>query len=296
MRTLSRLLAVIMILFFACTGCAKRVQLGENSSGKDTVISYLSSIEGPEGESKFRELVGKGDEILPAVIDALGSPDADVAEAAAGVLGEMGAVEAVPHLVTFLKSDRKRRYAAAWALGEIRDPSSIFSLIDALDDSSEGVVKAATRAIIKIGKQAVPLLMDSIGGGSTRKREAILIAFEDIGDTRAEETVRQVLQGENERVLRIRAARALGKCGTGESVSALISALKEDDVDLIVASAWSLGILEAGEALPVLKEMLGHEDTGVREWSARALENITGERVFYKNAKGDMVLPYNLYR
>jgi HEAT repeat protein len=65
---------------------------------------------------------------------------------------------------------------------------------------------------------------------------------------------------------------------------------------MIVASAWSLGILEAKEAEPELRAMLDHADAGVREWSARALENITGERVFYRNAKGELVLPYNLYR
>ena len=38
------------------------------------------------------------------------------------------------------------------------------------------------------------------------------------------------------------------------------------------------------------------EDPTWGEWSARALENITGERVMYRNASGKMTLPYNLYR
>jgi HEAT repeat protein len=72
--------------------------------------------------------------------------------------------------------------------------------------------------------------------------------------------------------------------------------LLEGDVGVRVECAWSLGILIAKPAEGALRQTLEHPDPNVREWSARALENITGERVMYRNAGGKMTLPYNLYR
>ena len=63
-----------------------------------------------------------------------------------------------------------------------------------------------------------------------------------------------------------------------------------------VECAWSLGILQAKPAESALRKTLENPDVNVREWSARALENITGDRVLYRDANGKMILPYNLYR
>ncbi len=296
MKSRALTLAAAALFFLAQWGCAKKDQVKQTAADREWVLSALGSIEGPEGEKVFMEVVKRGGELFPVIAGALEHEDDDVAEAAAGVLGEMKDKRAVPHLVRYLKSGRNRRYAAAWALGEIGDPSSVFPLIDALEDENAGVVKSTTRAITKLGEKTVPVLIDSLESGSVRKKEAILIALEDIGDRRAEDAVIAILTGENQRILRLRAARALAKCGTDRSVGPIISALKEGDIEMKVACSWSLGILEAQEAEPVLRALLDHDDTDVREWSARALEGITGKRVFYKNAKGEMVLPYSLYR
>jgi len=45
-----------------------------------------------------------------------------------------------------------------------------------------------------------------------------------------------------------------------------------------------------------IRRTLENPDVDVREWSARALENITGDRVLCRDASGKMILPYNLYR
>ena len=64
-----------------------------------------------------------------------------------------------------------------------------------------------------------------------------------------------------------------------------------------VNASISLGQLEAKEAVDPLTEIMEKDhDPYVREWSARALENITGNRYKYKDENGAMVFPYNLYR
>ncbi|RMG57105.1 MAG: HEAT repeat domain-containing protein [Deltaproteobacteria bacterium] len=288
---------LVLTLVFAC-GCSGRSLVkGESRRGnREDLVKVLSRIDGPEGEKAFRALVKRGKEVVPDLVALLKHPDPAVAEAAAGCLGEIKDPSAVPHLSEFLRSSRPRRYAAAWALGEIGDPRAVFPLVEALEDENFGIVKMATRALIKLGRPVVPVLIDELKEGSPQKVEALLIALEDIGDPRAEEAVIEKLEGGETEEIRIRAAYALAKCGTKKAVPHLIKALRRGSVRMKVACSWSLGLLEAQEAVPDLKRMLEHEDVDVREWAARALENITGERVRYRNAKGEMVLPYNLYR
>ncbi len=237
----------------------------------------------------------KGKAIAP-LMEVLGDSDPWREEVAAGLLGELRAAEAVPKLTAFLRSERPRRYAAAWALGEIKDPSSIPVLIAALSDRNEGVIKSSTRALINIGRKATPSLIVALPSSSGRARKAMLRSLEDIEDTRAEEVVLRVLDTEKDPVIQAAAARALGKCGTAKSHASLTRWLEEGDVGVKVECAWSLGILLATPAEAALQKTLDHPDVNVREWSARALENITGNRILYRDASGKMILPYNLYR
>ena len=96
--------------------------------------------------------------------------------------------------------------------------------------------------------------------------------------------------------IRAAAARALAKCGTPKSFGPLERWLEAGDTEVKVECAWSLGILQAKPAEAALRRTLENPDVDVREWSARALENITGDRVLYRDASGKMILPYNLYR
>ena len=232
----------------------------------------------------------------PPLIAALDDPDPAIAETAAALLGEIRAREAVPKLTAFLNSGRPRRYAAAWALGEIKDPDSIPVLIGALSDGNPGVSKAATRALINMGKKATPPLVAGLPASSGAARKAMLRALEDIEDTRAEDVILAVLDAEPAPAIRAAAARALAKCGTAKSFGPLERWLLAGDTEVQVECAWSLGILQARPAEEALRRTLEHPDVDVREWSARALENITGDRVLYRDASGKMILPYNLYR
>ncbi|MBI5418643.1 MAG: HEAT repeat domain-containing protein [Deltaproteobacteria bacterium] len=249
-----------------------------------------------DNERLVRFVVTLKGKAVPPLLEALDDPEPWKAELAAGLLGELRAREAVPKLTTFLQSGRPRRYVAAWALGEIKDPASIPVLIASLSDRTEGVVKASTRALINIGRKGTAPLIAALPSSSGRPRKAMLRALEDIEDTRAEGVILEVLNAEKDPVIQAAAARALGKCGTAKSFAPLERWLEEGDVMVRVECAWSLGILVARPAEPALRRTLEYSDVNVREWSARALENITGNRVFYRDASGKMILPYNLYR
>lgn len=249
-----------------------------------------------DNERLVRFVTTLGPVAVPPLITALDDPDPRIVETAAGLLGELRARPAVPELTAFLQSDRPRRYVAAWALGEIKNPDSIPVLVGALKDPNESVVKGATRALINIGRKSTPRIVAALPSSSGRARKAMLRALEDIEDTKAEDAILSVLETEKDPVIQAAAARALSKCGTVKSYAPLEKWLLAGEVGVRVECAWSLGILIAKPAEGALRQTLEHPDPNVREWSARALENITGERVLYVDAKGKRILPYNLYR
>jgi HEAT repeat protein len=250
----------------------ERGSAGEAKSGDpEKIRALLPYFATEDNERLVRFVVTLKDKAVPPLIESLSDPDPRIVEVAAGLLGELRAKEAVPALTAFLTSGRRGRYVAAWALGEIKEPSSVPVLIASLSDANVGVVKASTRALINIGRKATPPLVDALPASSGRARKAMLRALEDI-------------------------ARALAKCGTRKSFAPLERWLEEGDIGVKVECAWSLGILQAKPAEAALRKTLEHPDVDVREWSARALENITGDRILYRDAKGKMVPPYNLYR
>jgi HEAT repeat protein len=266
-------------------------------SGDPAAIRALIPLfDTEDNERLVRFVVTLKDKAAPPLIEALDDPNPRAAEVAAGLLGEIRARQAVPALTVFLKSDRQRRYVAAWSLGEIKNPESIPVLVAALSDRNESVVKASTRALINIGRKSTPAIVSALPSSSGRPRKAMLRSLEDIEDTRAEDAILGVLDTEKDPVIQAAAARALSKCGTAKSYAPLERWLLEGEVGVRVECAWSLGILIAKPAEGALRKTLEHPDPNVREWSARALENITGERVMYRDAKGKMALPYNLYR
>jgi HEAT repeat protein len=266
------------------------------SGEPDAIRALLPFFATEDNERLVRFVTTLGPGAAPPLVAALDDPDPRIAETAAGLLGELRARAAVPKLTAFLQSDRPRRYVAAWALGEIKNPDSIPVLVGALRDPNESVVKAATRALINIGRKSTPAIVASLPASAGSARKAMLRALEDIEDTKAEDPILSVLETEKDPVIQAAAARALSKCGTAKSYAPLEKWLLSGEVGVRVECAWSLGILIAKPAEGALRKTLEHPDPNVREWSARALENITGERVMYRNAAGKMALPYNLYR
>ena len=278
------------------SGEAQAAMEEAKSGDPEKIQALLPYFATEDNERLVRFVVTLKGKAVPPLIESLSDPDPQIVEVAAGLLGELRAKEAVPALTAFLTSGRRGRYVAAWALGEIKEPSSVPVLIASLSDANVGVVKASTRALINIGRKAMPPLVDALPASSGRARKAMLRALEDIEDTRAEDVILDVLNREKDVAIQAAAARALAKCGTRKSFAPLERWLEEGDIGVKVECAWSLGILQAKPAGAALRKTLEHPDVDVREWSARALENITGDRILYRDAKGKMVPPYNLYR
>jgi hypothetical protein len=100
--------------------------------------------------------------------------DANKQWQAAMALGDTGDRRIVEPLITALHSAHRRvAQAAARSLGKLHDPRAVTSLIEALDDPTPWLQESAAQALISIGEDAIPLLMDASTHKSRRVRKQV---------------------------------------------------------------------------------------------------------------------------
>jgi HEAT repeat protein len=114
--------------------------------------------------------------------------------AAAYALGEIKDPRAVEPLIQALGDPSGWVCeAAAYALGEIKDPRAVEPLIAALKDWDYYVPKAAREALVKIGKPAVEPLIMALKDEDEDVRYAAAYALGEIKDPRAVEPLIKAL-------------------------------------------------------------------------------------------------------
>ncbi|MFW5709073.1 MAG: HEAT repeat domain-containing protein, partial [Chloroflexota bacterium] len=86
-------------------------------------------------------------------------------------------------LIEIMRGDRwQRRRKAAWALGNIQEPSAIPELVQALRDENESVRREADYALARIGQPAIPALVEGLNESDPDMRAAIIKILGRIGD------------------------------------------------------------------------------------------------------------------
>ncbi len=268
---------------------------GDEASVK-ALIGALKSDDKQVRDAAYKALITVGKPAVPMLIEELNDKDIDMQEYAAGALGNIGDDRAIPPLTLMLEHGQGRRYVAAWALGEMKDAGAVKLLVASLAEKNDAIQKESTRALIKIGSKSVPYLVEALNNSNPDVRKFAARALGIIQDKRSEEPLIKVLGDENLEVAAA-AALSLGTVGTEKSVTPLIKALDVKDMTIKINASISLGQLESKDSVaPLTKVMENDDDPYVRQWCARALENITGNRYKYKDEHGAMVYPYNLYR
>lgn len=305
LRVAGLLMIVVSLTLFA--GCAsvknsadiskyKELSAGGDQAATRALIDELRSPDRSRRDEAYKALIASGSPAVPELLKSIKDEDPEVREYAAAALGDIGDKRAVGPLLEMLKTEPKRRYVAAWALGKLKAEAAVDPLISALAEKNDALQKESTRALIAIGAPAVPALIKALDSADGDVRAYSARALGIIEDKRAEEHLIRHINDENTTVAAA-AALALGTAGTEASVRPLIAALKAPDMMTRVNATISLGTLNAKDAVePLTAIMDTDEDPYVREWSARALENITGNRYKYKDEHGMTVYPYNLYR
>jgi HEAT repeat protein len=216
---------------------------------------------------------------VPALIDALNDPDEVVRRNAPQALGEIGpyAKAAVPALIRGFKDKNVRTYADS-ALGKI-GRSAVPALIEALKDEDPIIRNNSATALGHIGpdaKDAVPALIRLFNDEQEQARYGSYVewALGKIGKAAVPALI-EALKDKNPFV-RDYSALVLRDIGP-EAVPALIEATKDTNLMVRARACYALvgGIgLDAKAAVRAIKELLNDEDREIRRCAYDALEKI----------------------
>ncbi|QLQ33180.1 MAG: HEAT repeat domain-containing protein [Candidatus Thiothrix singaporensis] len=209
----------------------------------------------------------------PRIIDKLthylSDKNTNVRQYAAFALGQIGDPSAIPALANALKDkdeNESMRSSAASALGNIGDTSASTALANALNnkDENEDVRSSAASALGRIGDtSAISVLANALNNKDENEdvRSSAASALGNIGDTSAISALANALKNENESV-RSSAASALGNIGDPSAISVLANALnnKDENEDVRRAAASALGNIGDTSASSALANVFKDKD------------------------------------
>ena len=203
---------------------------------------------------------------------------------AARYLGEIGNAKAVGPLIAVMRNtreeDRDVRMAASRALGRIRDPRALDSLVEALGAPESWVPARVAEVIVQFGDAAIDCLMAVLarpGDPSARAWAAQILG--DLGNARVVPVLIGCLTDLHDQV-RARAASALGRLGERRAVPELIRVMLADPVPYVrIQVVRALGALGDPRALHHLIDALKDGEWWVRVRVVEALEQLGEQAV-----------------
>ena len=179
-----------------------------------SLLNDLTSGDEPRAEKAVPALIELGEDGIPALLDLTRSADVDARWWALRTLAQ-SPLARTEWLVPFLgDSAAEIRQCAALGLAHQGKPdaSATPQLIQALSDEDTLVGNLAVRALVNIGKPAVPSLIEKVKGASQSARILALRALVDIRDPRAIPVMMQVME-EDSALLQHWAKEGLEKLG-----------------------------------------------------------------------------------
>jgi HEAT repeat protein len=247
-----------------------------------------------------------GNQAVPAVSRALGSPNEDVRILATGVLANIGGKETIEPLARALADPNVEvRRLATDALRTSADARAVQYLVRALEDedwhvyvaardalvhigqpavpalvevfrkraaTDERVALLAQQALTRIGKPAIPALIEELTSPNAKAREWAAIALGEIG-SQARGPLLEVLASSPSAPARAAAADALGRSGSREAVPQLQDAAKDPDPAVRLSVVTALDALRDERGATTLVASLRDSDAQVRQAAMLSLRS-----------------------
>ena len=219
------------------------------------LVSVLRDGDRAVRDAAIGALLAIGEPAVAPLGACLSDPALTVQESASSVLATIADARVLTPLVKALASpDWIVRMHAAKALGRIKSPGSVASLVPLLQDNVKAVREETSTALAAIGEAALSSLFVALTHAEWLVR---LHAVEALGKTRSPEAVDpllSVLINDRDRAVREDAVRALGQIGDARAVEFLVTAMKEPGLRPLAIEA--LGRIGDRRALPVLINVL----------------------------------------
>ncbi len=219
------------------------------------------------------------EEIISNLIEQLGSDDITDHNVASSQLYLIGA-PVIPSLINALKSENANtRYSAVLTLGRIRNQSTVASLIPLLKDNNREVRLMVVRALGDIGdKKTVSLLFAVLENEDVCFRVGAIKALGKIKDTAATDFLIKTLRDKDKDV-RNCTAWALGEIGNENAIKPLINVLSDENVYVRLQAMHALGKIGNKSAINSLIPLLTDETASIRGCAACTLGKIGANTV-----------------
>jgi len=173
------------------------------------------------------------------------------------------------HIAALKDEDWAIREEAAAMLGTLRDPRAVVPLVSMLRDSDRAVREAAIGALTAIGIPAVPALGQCLSDSHLAVQEAASSVLACIADERVLAQLLVAL-GNKDWIVRMHAAKALGRIKNPEAVEPLIPLL-QDKVKAVREETTAALVAIGDAATPSLLAALADTDWLVRLHAVEAL-------------------------
>lgn len=246
-------------------------------------------------------------ERIGELLGLLQSPDFYEREEAVKELGQYTQDEAVAGLVLAMEDpDPGIRELAGDHLGEMKSEVTAELLIRFLGHEDIGTRNLAAEVLVRLGKYAVPMLVNNITNDDYDVRKFIVDVLGLIRSEKSIDAVSQALWDENMNVT-CSAAEALGEIGSAEAIPALIAAsekiedvrlpaveaigkigdpktldhlyslLKFDDPMSLYVVLEAIGMIGERSSVEKLAEFLDHQDRTIGEAAMAAIIKISNK-------------------
>jgi HEAT repeat protein len=181
----------------------------------EVLLSQLSCGDEEQAEQALTHLVTWGSEAVRTLEGRLSHPEAEVRWWAVRVLAEVQD-ERVPELLVRALSDTDKgvRWCAGLALRVHPSPQASLALIGMLADSDALTRRLAGDALVAIGSQVAPQLLDLMQHGNQEARLEAVRALSKIGDQRAIPALFEALD-DSSALIEYWASEGLDKMGVG---------------------------------------------------------------------------------
>lgn len=155
-------------------------------------------------------------------------------------------------------TDPQVRQYCAYLLGQVKNPSAIQPLIEALADFDKSVRRQAMLALSAIGKAAVEPLAEAM---KEPKWETRYRAAEALGKIADEKAVEPLIQGlsDNRDHVRYMAAKGLHDLRNSDAVEPLTILLRDENIYVRLMAVHALGVLGGEDVKAALNKALGSE-------------------------------------
>ncbi|MBI2190872.1 MAG: HEAT repeat domain-containing protein [Planctomycetes bacterium] len=179
-----------------------------------------------------------------------------------------------------LKAPEMRvRVQAVEQIGSTGNPRALPELARVMREDHWDVAEVSIKAIARLGKPAVPVLIEALGDSRPFIRWEAAAGLGSLGDLSAGEALTRAL-ADPAAPVRASAAEALGRIGGEATVKALLEILRDPEGSVRQSAIAALGTLQARNALPGILESLRDPERLVRKQAVETLVSLGGDEAF----------------